>query len=87
MRGWQWNNAWYISQDRPVTKIGMKEALNERNIPCYQAEELLSPTHKMEPFTPIEIVETIKNKLPKDESHPLWQVDITINIDGFDYLF
>jgi len=73
VRGWQWNNAWYISQDRPVTKIGMKESLMERNIPCYQAEELLSPTHKMEPFTPIEIVETIKNKLPKDESHPLWQ--------------
>ena len=74
MRGWQWNNAWYISQERPVTNIGMKESLQQRNIPYYQAQELLTPLSEDKPSQPVEIVETIMKKMPRDETHPLWQV-------------
>jgi len=73
VRSWQWNNAWYISQERPVTKIGMKEALSERNIACFQPEDLMSSIYEKRHLTPVEIVETMKNKVPKDENHPLWQ--------------
>ena len=74
MRGWQWNNAWFISQERPVTNIGMKESLQQRNIPCYQAQELLTPLSEDKPSQPVEIVETVMKKMPHDETHPLWQV-------------
>jgi len=73
VRSWQWNNAWYISQERPVTNIGMKESLQERNIVCYNPGDLLSPIHEQVSLPPVSIVETIKKKIPKDETHPLWQ--------------
>ena len=57
-----------------MTKIGMKEALNERNIACFQPEDLMSSIYEKRHITPVEIVETMKNKVPKDENHPLWQV-------------
>jgi len=73
IRSWQWNNLWYISQERPVTNIGMKETLQERNINCFQPEELLSPLYEQRNLSGIKIVETVKNKIAKDERHPLWQ--------------
>lgn len=75
VRGWQWNNSWFISQERPVVNIGMKESLEQRSVACHQVEELLSPLHANKPFKPIEIVETVMKKIPKDETHPLWQAN------------
>jgi len=56
-----------------VTNIGMKETLQERNINCFQPEELLSPLYEQRNLSGIKIVETVKNKIAKDERHPLWQ--------------
>ena len=78
IRSWQWNNLWYISQERPVTNIGMKETLQERNINCFHPEELLSPLYEQRNLSGIKIVETVKNKIAKDERHPLWQVQSSI---------
>ncbi len=25
VRNWQWNNAWYLNQERPVQNLGLKE--------------------------------------------------------------
>jgi len=73
LKSWQWNNAWFISQERPVTKIGLHESLQERNIPLYKAEECLTPIHEIEPFIAPEIPETRLEPFPQNETHPLWQ--------------
>ena len=61
-----------------MTNIGMKETLQERNIACFQPEELLSPLYEQRNLSGIKIVETVKNKIAKDERHPLWQVQSSI---------
>lgn len=73
VRNWQWNNAWYLGQERPVENLGLKEALLERNIPVYTADEIISP---IMPEREIDVVipPPIQLTAPeKDETHPLWQ--------------
>lgn len=73
VRNWQWNTAWYLNQERRVLNMGMKEALEERRIPVYSQEEVVSPVHPPEPRAEVDIVETRLGPVPRDESHPLWQ--------------
>jgi len=72
VRNWQWNNAWYLNQERKVNSLGMREALAERDIPIYEHKDLLSPAHPYDPEEPIESIETVLKPLPKDSSHPLY---------------
>ena len=74
MRNKDWNNLWYLGQERPVVNIGFKEALEQRGVPSYKPDELLSPLHENNRSDHVETVETRMKKLPKDENHPLWQV-------------
>jgi len=71
VRNWQWNNAWYLNQERQVWGMGMKEALADRNIPVYDQKDILSPVHPPEPFEDLQLEETVLKSLPKDSSHPL----------------
>ena len=36
VRSWQWNNAWYLAQERPVYPLGLASALEERGEGRYQ---------------------------------------------------
>jgi len=75
MRNKDWNNLWYLGQERPVVNIGFKEALEQRGVPSYKPDELLSPLHENNRSDHVETVETRMKKLPKDENHPLWQTN------------
>ena len=33
VRSWQWNNAWYLAQERPIYPMGFKEAVLDRGLP------------------------------------------------------
>lgn len=67
----QWNNHWFLQQERTVQNFGMVESLVQRGIPVCKPEELCSP-----------VVERIKEhfhfdhtkleSLPKNSDHPLW---------------
>ena len=73
VRSWQWNNAWYLGQERPVYPLGMASALEQRGIPLHQPETLLTDIHSTPDQPPVSIT---PNKLPlleRDSSHPLWQ--------------
>jgi len=72
VRNWQWNNAWYLNQERRVWGMGMKEALADRDIPIYDQKDVLSPIHPMEPKLDLDVPETVLKPLPKDSSHPLY---------------
>jgi len=71
VRNWQWNNAWYLNQERRVWGMGMKEALSDRDIPVYDQKDILSPVHPLTPNEPLNLPETVLKALPKDSSHPL----------------
>jgi len=72
VRTWQWHNSWQIQRERSVRNHGLKEALVERGVVIENAEDLFTPIYPPPPFD-VDIVETIQNKLPRDENHPLWQ--------------
>ena len=73
VRNWQWNNAWYLNQERKVFDIGQKAAAEARGIPVYKPEELFSPLHTFPPNPRFQTVETAQVAGSRDESHPLWQ--------------
>jgi len=74
IRSWQWNNSWYLNQERRVLDTWhWKGELEERNIPIYKPEELLSSIHSELPEEDFEVTETKLGELKNDESHPLWQ--------------
>ena len=56
VRNWQWNNSWYIAQERPIYQFGMKEAVMRRGIPLQKPEDILSDFHG--PDEPVHIVRT-----------------------------
>jgi len=56
-----------------VYNIGMTEALVQRDIPVYKAQDILSPVHDSGEEEILEIPETKLKQLPRDENHPLWQ--------------
>lgn len=73
VRNWQWHNSWQIQRERQIRNFGLKEALLERGVAVENAEDFLSPIIPNENVEPLDLVETIQKKLPKDENHPLWQ--------------
>jgi len=74
VRDWQWNNAWFLSQERPVKNIGFKTALEERNIPVSKPEDFLTPIYgESSPPERVDLVETSLGQLARDDTHPLWQ--------------
>jgi len=75
IRSWQWNNSWYLNQERRIyDRWQWKSALEERNIPIYKPEEILSPVHTIEEEEhDFEFTETALKAAEKDETHPLWQ--------------
>ena len=73
VRSWQWNNAWYLGQERPVYPLGMGDALEQRGIPLHQPETLLTDIHQSEPRPHIHITPTKLSLLERDRDHPLWQ--------------
>ena len=38
IRSWQWNNAWYLAQERPVWPLGFKESILKRGMALHQPE-------------------------------------------------
>ena len=61
VRSWQWNNAWYLGQERPVYPLGMAQVLEERGIPLHQPENLLSDIHQTEPRPLIPVKSILHN--------------------------
>jgi len=73
VRSWQWNNAWYLGQERPVYPLGMAEALQERGVPVHQPETLLSDIHSTALEPHITLTPNKMTGLERDSSHPLWK--------------
>jgi len=73
VRSWQWNNAWYLAQERPIYPMGFKEAVLDRGLPLRQPEEVVSDIHEPREFQNIEITETSLKSLEQDEFHPLYK--------------
>lgn len=73
VRNWQWNNNWYLQQERRVFNIGMKEALTGRSVPVHRAEDLLTPAHPLMARCEVEPNETVLEAPARDHTHPLWQ--------------
>ncbi|XP_023338810.1 uncharacterized protein LOC111709391 [Eurytemora carolleeae] len=85
VRNWQWNNSWYLQQERPVKNYKIKEALLERSIPVYTADELISPFLPMADNLPSNeemFDDTRKKELKRNEDHPYWKVKL-INTEIF----
>ena len=73
VRTWQWNNAWYLAQERPVYPLGLASALEERGIPLHQPESLLSDIHSSPPRPAVHVEANRLSSLERDSEHPLWQ--------------
>lgn len=73
VRSWQWNNSWYIAQNRPIYPIGMKDAVLRRGIVVHQPEDLLSKLHPDPEYEEQEVTETRLNTPARDPTHPLWK--------------
>lgn len=67
----QWNNHWFLQQERTVQNFGMVESLVQRGIPVCKPEEICSPVveRNREKF---EFDPTQLKSLPRDSNHPLW---------------
>ena len=73
VRSWQWNNAWYLAQERPVYPLGLAAALEQRGIPLHQPESLLTDIHNTAPQPPVKVEFSQLGALERDSDHPLWQ--------------
>lgn len=73
VRSWQWNNAWYLAQERPIYPMGFKEAVLDRGLPLRQPEDVVSDIHEPRDFPSIDITETSIKEVEKDEFHPLYK--------------
>jgi hypothetical protein len=75
VRNWQWNNSWYLQQERPVNNYKIKEALVERGIPVYTPDELISPFLPRVTMPPEDEMfdNTRISEQKRDETHPFWK--------------
>jgi len=85
VRNWQWHNSWQIQRERKVQNFGLKESLLERGVAVENAEDLLTPIIPEEKLEPVDLVETIEKRLPRDENHPLWQETAAYSYTRFTY--
>lgn len=73
VRNWQWNNAWFLNQERKVKNIGMRQALEKRGISIYRPEKVLSPIYSHNSTSKYIVpVETKLNPMRRNSNHPLW---------------
>jgi len=72
VKNMQWNNSYYLQQERPIKDLKFLDRMNRDEIPVCKIDDILSPIMDNKQ-TIHQNTQTRLSEVTKDQQHPLWK--------------